>query len=86
MKNLGKIFFFLVAVACSNSLFSQAFGVRAGLNLANMTFDSDSEGSDDFDTDMLIGLNLGVGLVTLSSRSRDLVDFTCTKASLKLLP
>ena len=60
MKNFGKIFFFLVAVACSNSLFSQAFGVRAGLNLANMTFDSDSEGSDDFDTDMLIGLNLGV--------------------------
>ncbi len=60
MKNFGKIFFFLVAVACSNSLFSQAFGVRAGLNLANTTFNSDSEGSDDFDTEMLIGLNLGV--------------------------
>jgi hypothetical protein len=60
MKNFGKIFFFLVAVACSNSLFSQAFGLRGGLNLANMTFNSDSDDSDDFDTDMLIGLNLGV--------------------------
>lgn len=59
MKNFGKIFFFLVAVACSNSLFSQAFGVRAGLNLANMTAKDDEETySDDFE--MLIGLNLGV--------------------------
>jgi len=59
MKNFGKIFFFLVAVACSNSLFSQAFGVRAGLNLANMTA-KDSDDSYDDDNEMLIGLNLGV--------------------------
>lgn len=59
MKNLMKLFVVVIALTISTGSVAQEFGIKAGLNLANMLVKDDDETYSD-DLDMKPGFHLGV--------------------------
>ncbi len=59
MKKIKNLLFILLLISLASSSFAQSFGVKAGLNLSNMTSkDDDDTYSDDYK--MLPGFHVGI--------------------------
>ena len=72
MKNILKLFVAILAISATSSLNAQQFGIKGGVNLANLLAKNDTDGTYSEDFKSLLGFHAGV---TVDFPINDLLSF-----------